>query len=383
MIEISTPIDPLFTGVCLTMRWPWKHQSSNEQLVVSWSQQTFAYVLSRLRADGLHEILKFGVERQGADSLDDFVRRLQALGLKGLEARVMLRPEQYQILQIAAPAVAPEELRSAARYQIKEMLDAHVDDVTLDVMRVGGADQKGAGHLFVVAATNAVVRGVLELGDAMHWKVPVIDIQETAQRNLQSELAAREGRADRANAALVLVSGHQAVLTISANQELFYTRRFELPDDFFTASWGAATQATAVPVDLAGSFAPEVEYVPDYSVGDISYGNDPTDTPAVRSASEAASSGDSDKTQRFVVEVQRSLDVWSRSWSSMPLYGVRIYAGERSEELAKWLGTQLGQAVQFMDVSALFPGFEGGAVGDQAQCLPLLGVLMRTENRKL
>jgi len=251
-------------------------------------------------------------------------------------------------LQIDAPAVPPEELRSATRYQIKDMLKAHahVDDVTLDVMRVGdGQQQKGAGQLFVVAATNAVLREVLALGDAMHWNVAVIDIQETAQRNLQSALAGRDGRAGRANAALVLVDGHPTVLTISANEELFYTRRFELPEGFLAASWGHGS-------DAAG----------DYGAG---------------------TAGDDDKAQRFLVEVRRSLDLWSGYWASMPLDEMRVYAGERSEELSTWFGVQLGQTVLPMDVSGLFPGFEGGAESDKALCLPLLGVLMRTESRKL
>jgi len=362
------------------MRWPWKRQGSNEQLVVSWSRQTLVYVLARSGAGGVHQVLKCGVERQGADSTDDFVRRLQALGLKGYEARVMLRPEQYQWLQIDAPAVAPDELRSAARYQIREMLETHVDDVTLDVMRVGDGQQKGAGHLFVVAATNAVLRGGLDLGDAMNWTVSVIDVQETAQRNLQSALAARDGGADRANAALVLVDGQQAVLTIAANDELFYTRRFDLPEGFLTASWGHGDDAAAA---AANAFTPVDEYVPDYSVGGVSYGNDYTGTSAAQPASQAGGSMDDDKAQRLLVEVQRSLDVWDRSWSSMPLNGMRVYAGERSDELSKWLGTQLGQTVAPLNVNVLFPGFEGGAMADQAQCLPLLGVLMRTESRKL
>ena len=362
------------------MRWPWQRKGSGEQLVVAWSGQTLAYVLARSGADGMHQIFKFGVERQGTDSMDDFVRRLQGLGLKGLEARIMLRPAQYQLLQIDAPAVAPEELRSAARYQIKEILETHVDDVTLDVMRVGDGQQKGAGHLFVVAAPNAVLREVLALGDALQWTVPVIDIQETAQRNLQNALTAREGRTDRANATLVLVEGQQAVLTISANEELFYSRRFELPAEFLTDSWENGPEIQGETVD---SYTPVSEYVPDYSVGGVSYGNDYSDSRSALSTSVATGSRNDEKAQRFVVEVQRSLDVWSRSWSSMPLYGVSVYAGARSSELAKWLEAQLGQTVQALDISAFFPGFEGGAEGEQALCLSLLGVLMRTENRKL
>lgn len=42
-----------------------------------------------------------------------------------------------------------------------------------------------------------------------------------------------------------------------------------------------------------------------------------------------------------------------------------------------------GQAVVALDVKAFFPGFAAAAAADQALCLPLLGVLMRTESRKL
>lgn len=361
------------------MRWPWQRKGTSEQLVVSWSGQTFAYVLARARQDGTHEVLKLGVERQGDQSADDLARRLQGLGLKGLQAHVMLWPEQYQLLQIEAPAVAPEELRSAARYQIREMLQTHVDDVTLDVMRVGDGRQKGAGQLFVVAVTNAVLRGVLDLSEAMQWTVSVIDIQETADRNLQNALAARDGRADHASAALVLVEGHQAVLTISANEELFYTRRFELPAGFLADSWGPGAEA---PTSTISAFTPVDEYVPDYSVGGVSYGSDYSNARAAGPASVPAG-GNDDKAQRFLVEVQRSLDVWDRSWSSMPLDRVWLHAGERSAELSRWLAVQLGQKVLPLNVSAMFAGFEGGAAADRALCLPLLGVLLRTESRKL
>lgn len=349
------------------MRWPWNRQDSNDRLVVSWSGEVLSYVHARLRVDGLYEVLQFGVERQGGDSTEAFVRRLQGLGLKGHDARVMLRPEQYQFLQIDAPAVPPEELRAATRYQIKDMLKAHVDDVTLDVMRVGdGKQQKGAGQLFVVAAANTVLHEVIDLGDAMHWNVAVIDIQETAQRNLLSALVGRDGHADRANAALVLVDGHPTVLTISANEELFYTRRFEMPDGFLVASSGQGRDAVGESAIPNASFAP---------VGE--------EGRAVSSSTFAGPAGDDDKAQRFLIEVQRSLDLWSRSWASMPLDGLRVYAGEHSDAWSAWFGVQLGQTVLPMDVVGLFPGFEGGAESDKALCLPLLGVLMRTENRSL
>ncbi len=311
-----------------------------------------------------------GVERQGEDSRENFIRRLQALGLKGGAVHVMLRPEQYQLLQIDAPPVAPEELRAAARFQIREMVNVHIDDITLDVMQVGDGQQKGASHLFVVAAKSEVVREVIALGDALNWKIPVIDIMETAQRNLQSTLARVDGRLERADAALLISNESQAVLTICANEELFFTRRLDLPQGFLAMAWGG-TQDTVADV-ATDAYTPVSEYVPEYA-----------NTGATGPVTSTSNIGDAERVQRFLVEVQRSLDLWDRTWSSMPLSGLRVYAGQRSAELANWLGREMGQTVTAINLEGQFPGLQSFPMADQIYCLPLLGVLLRSETRKL
>ena len=87
--------------------------------------------------------------------------------------------------------------------------------------------------------------------------------------------------------------------------------------------------------------------------------------------------------KEFLVEVQRSLDLWDRTWSSLPLTAVRVYAGARSLDLAQWLTRELGQAVAPLDVTSFFSGLEAGTEGDIDACWPLLGLLMRTDSRKL
>jgi MSHA biogenesis protein MshI len=167
------------------------------------------------------------------------------------------------------------------------------------------------------------------------------------------------GHEGRASAALVCVEGQPAVLTISANGELFYTRRFELPE----ASLAGSPESTK-------SLAPLSEYMTDFS-GESASPKSSTDT------------ADDDQAKRFLVEFQRSLDLWDRTWVDLPLSSIRTYAGKRSEELSGWLTERLEQVVSPMDVNALFAGFEGGAAGARARCLPLLGVLKRVESRKL
>jgi len=356
------------------MRWPWQRSRSADQWVLSWSGQVLAFVHAKRLSEGTFQVLSMGVESQGGDDQGAFVKRLQGMGLKGAQATIMLRSEQYQLLQIDTPAVPPEELRAAARYQVREMLQTHVDDVTIDVMRVGDGQHKGSGHSFVVAATNQVVKEALDLANAVGCEVSVIDIQESAQRNLQTALTQGDGTLARANAALILDDAHQAVLTIAANEELFYTRRFDLPEGFLTGTWGQSIEVVA-PVD---GFTPVEEYVPDYAGVGTSYGQDYSDSRAPALAASGGTSADDERSQRLVVEIQRSLDVWDRTWSSLPLNGLRVFAGDRSLELAQWLTQQLGQSVTAMDVSTLFTGFEAARSQDQAMCLPLLGILLRT-----
>lgn len=359
------------------MRWPWQRQTSTDRLACGWINQTLGYVLARAQADGKFAILKLGSRVQGVDAPDTFASSLQDLGLRGLNASFMLGIDQYQFLQIDTPAVPPEELRSAARYQVRDMLQTHVDDVTLDVVRVGDGKQKTNPHSFVVAATNTVVRATMALADAMDCRVSVIDVQEMAQRNLQSALARLQGQPERANAALVLLPGQQALLTICANDELFYTRRFDVPEGFLTSSWVEAVIPATAQADV---YTPVEEYVPDYALGsDLGY--EPY-TPASGPTSEDNASLSADKAQRMVVEVQRSLDVWDRTWSGLPLAEFRVYAGARSKELAQWLTSQLGQRVIALEASSLFTGLDDAMLVAHPMCLPLLGVLLRTEGGK-
>ena len=159
----------------------------------------------------------------------------------------------------------------------------------------------------------------------------MIDIQGLAQRNLQSAQARREGRLARARAAIVLMDERYALLTISANEELYYKRRIDL---------GSAPQDNL---------------------------EDP----------------DGVAVQNLVIEVQRSLDLWERTWQDLPLDQVNVYAGQRTESWVRALAQPLAQPVSMLNVSSIFPGFEGGSDADLMLCWPLLGVLLRTESRKL
>ena len=354
---------------------PWQRKHTGERWVVSWANQSLCYLQARIGSDGLYHIRKAGVLQQGADSLDAFHARVGALGLDGGEVIALLSPGQYQLLQIDMPAVPADELRAAARYQIRDRVDTHLDDLTIDVMPVGDGQQKGAAQLYVVAAANTDLQAVSGLTQRQRWSLAVIDIQETAQRNLQLALLDADTRSGVAHAALVVdAGGKQALLTIVANGELFYSRRIDLPEGFMALHWSGADAAAAPVPDAPDSYLPVAEYQPDYS-GSASY-----DYSVSASASGTAfggSASDTERAQRLLVEVQRSLDLWDRTQSALPLRGLRVFAGERSEEMAAWLTRDLGQTVGVLDNHHRYPELMALAPEDAASCMPLLGVLLR------
>jgi MSHA biogenesis protein MshI len=348
------------------MRLPWARKFSRDRIMVSWDNQVLAYVRARGNLDDGLEILESGVEAQGVDTLDALLGRLNADHLRGCSVRFMLCPDQYSLLQVPAPTVPAEEMKSAARYQIRELVNIHIDDLAMDLIPVGDGQQKINPQVFVVATTNTIVRSLLDLAKAMEWSGNVIDVHETCQRNLQAALAQRDGTQTQAEASLVISADNKALVTISRDGELYYTRRIDLPEGFMTAEW---VKEEPVLANVPESYTPVVEYVPSYATATPSYD-------AV-----AAAPSTSDRNHRLVVELQRSLDLWDRAWSQYPLGRVWVYANERTAELAGWLSTEMGQTVTGMELESVFQGLQNMPVEHRNACVPLLGLLLRPESK--
>jgi len=328
------------------MSWFARRTAGSARLALALGDDAVAYALGSTTADGA--VRRAGVLRRGEDSPEQFQRRLRELKSVAGEVIVVLALPQYQLVQIEAPAVPPAELRAAARWRIKDLVDAHLDDLTLDVLRVGDDRPRAQQQLFVVAAQNpAIAKAASACSDA-GLPLAVIDIRETVQRNLQTALADRAGIDAQASAALV-VEGRLALLTISANGELFYTRRL---------AWDDTLLATR---EVAGH-----PLRADDHDGD---GHEP------------AWSSDFDSAPALEIELQRSVDVWERSWPNLPLAALFVHAGTRTDALVERLEPELALPVRPMRLESVFAGLDTLSPDDRDACLPVLGALLRNEAR--
>lgn len=137
----------------------------------------------------------------------------------------LLAGGEYQLLQVEAPNVPPDELKTAVRWRLKDMLDFHIDDATIDVLDIP-VDKSGASRahsMFAVAARNSMIQARQDLFAESSVPLTVIDIPEMAQRNI-SALMEPEGR----GLAMLSFDETGGLLTVTFNKELYLARRLEV-----------------------------------------------------------------------------------------------------------------------------------------------------------
>jgi MSHA biogenesis protein MshI len=185
-------------------------------------------------------LVQFAEERSwDAAEPKSLERVAREFGAKRFQCTTLLRPDQYQILLVEAPAVKPDELKSAVRWRIKDMLDYHVDDATIDVLDVPlppGLPQR-AHYMYTVAARNDVIRSTIDRFAAGAMPLQVIDIPDTAQRNIAARLEA-DGKA----VALLTFDTHGGLITVNFGGELYLSRRLDVTATQLAEAQGEARE---------------------------------------------------------------------------------------------------------------------------------------------
>ena len=158
-----------------------------------------------------------------AQLLEKAGRELHAHAYRSI---TVLAGGEYQILSVDAPNVAPDELKTAVRWRLKDMLDFHVDDATIDVLDLPvdpDAAARAQHSMFAIAARNSVIETRQKLFTDAKVELAVIDIPEMAQRNI-SALVEPPGR----GVAMLSFGEEGGLLTVSFRGELYLARRIDI-----------------------------------------------------------------------------------------------------------------------------------------------------------
>jgi MSHA biogenesis protein MshI len=220
------------------------------------------------------------IKRCGTRAIDDpkdIDRVAKELELDRYRCLTVLAPDEYQLLLVEAPNVPAPELKTAVRWRVKDMLDYHIEDATIDVLDIP-PDPAGAQRshsMYAVAARNEVIQRCIARFEAAHIPLAVIDIGETAQRNV-AELFEPPDR----GLAFLYVGASHASLTINYRGELFLARRIDVTiDQLLKASETVRDEArNRILLELQRSFDHFDRQFPHVGVAKLLLGPEPADT---------------------------------------------------------------------------------------------------------
>jgi len=270
------------------------------------------------------EVLLCESFRKEGDDVATLTRLRRQLNLDRYRCLTLLKRRDYQMFSVDRPEVPDAEVRAAARWSLKDLLDYPLEAATVDAVGVPAGDGGRKPQMLAIAARNEAVAATVRPFNEADIELIAIDVPELAQRNL-AHLLETEGR----GLALFGVDEDSATVTFTADGELYQSRRIEV------------------------------------SLGDFE--------------NEAAAESLYD---RVALELQRSLDHFDRQFRNVALSRVVVSPVPFRDRFVEYLAANLTLPVEVLDLEQVmdFPGVpELRDPLRQTQCLQLIGAAMRAE----
>jgi MSHA biogenesis protein MshI len=274
------------------------------------------------------EVTRCDSFRKEGEDTATLVRLRKKLQLDRYRCITLLKSGEYQIVQVDAPNVPAREAKNAVRWRIRDMIDYPVETATVDALFI--PQPEGAAgrtpQMLAVAAKNEVIAATVKPFNDADIPLEVIDIPELAQRNL-SRCLEPDGR----GLALLTLDELGALLTITCGGELYQHRRIDVT---------LGSIAGAAPGERGALY------------------------------------------DRLVLELQRSLDHFSRQFRHIAVAKVMVTPVPGAEDMREHLAASLDVPVAMLYLSEImdFPLIpELHEPERQAQCLALIGAALRKE----
>lgn len=269
--------------------------------------------------------------KEGSDALT-LARLRKEFELTSYRCTTLLRSGDYQMLQIEAPNVPVEEIKAAAGWKVKDMIDYPVERATVEVLTIptGSAALGRPASLFAIAARDETVRQRALIFEGAGIPLEAIDIPEIAQRNI-SALLESEGRA----LGVLCFDNQGGLLTVTLGGELLLSRFLDV---------------------------------------------------TLLQLVEARDDRRLQLLDRVGLELQRSLDFFDRQPNSMALTRLLIQTLPPGIGMLEYLANNLSVPVEVFDLESILDFGRVPALKDlqrQAQCLHMLGAALRDDTKTL
>jgi MSHA biogenesis protein MshI len=264
-----------------------------------------------------------------AESYSDVCGKIASeLDLRSMKSVLVLPPDDYSMLQVESPGVEPAELRGAVRWQIKDLIDFHIDDATIDLFALPEPKRAGvSGKLSVVAARNSLIQNRVDLLGGAGIEIEAIDITELALRNL-----ALLDKGDSGAHAFIYLSSGYGMIEIINESQLYLSRQIKVDlKDLEQASANAEAE----------------------------WGNPLLDN--------------------LVLEIQRSMDFYESQFGEGPVKRVSVMpsATDTIDGLLQFAQNNLEATVGKFELADMLDGMESVSLDTTTHCLVTLGGALR------
>lgn len=148
-------------------------------------------------------------------------------GLQSIPTSWLLLPEDYQLFLIESLPVAADEFHDALNWRVKSLLNYPIEEAVLDYFKLP-AKKKSSENFMVVAVAarmNQLIK-TIDMFKKTDLCLTTIDIPELAMRNLTAPI-----ENDEKSTAFIYFFEKIAILNITCQQTLYFTRRLNLPNE--------------------------------------------------------------------------------------------------------------------------------------------------------
>jgi len=301
-------------------RWFAPSLRKNGWLAVELDKNSARYAYGQPDAAGGKTRISFhGLRSIG--NAPDLQRLAKDLSFSRYNCIALLQPGDYQMLQVEAPDVPAAERKAALRWRLKDLLDFPPEEATFDLLDIPGDSAGRSRAVYAVAARSELIRTCVSRFDEANIHLSVIDVRETAQRNIASLCEEPER-----GLALLFVGESSSMLTVNFRKELLLARRIDI---------GRA--------QLSGE------------------------------------AGRADAIERIGLEVQRTFDLVDRQFPFVTISKLVLAPEPDDSGLLPYLQQNIGVRSSALDLAELFD-FEGPAapdLGAQWSMFHLLGATLR------
>lgn len=277
------------------------------------------------QAGGRRRLVTCEFYATGTEAEAELAQTIRKKGLRGTEVFAVLPPNAYSLFQVEAPEVAHEELKSAIRWRIKDLLDYHIDDAVLDIFDLPVSQRRsGPRMMYVVVAKRGLVQQRVDQLESLGLDIAAIDITELALRNVLAATGDTESFQ-----ALLYLPPHYGLIEIVQGDILFLNRRIEISGSDLEEQGGFGLQ---------------------------------------------------EQLDSLVLELQRSLDYHESQFGLGAVPSISVIAPEsRKLQLQALADESLAAKVRLLDLSGFMDGLDGVEPDVLYRCLPAVGAALRSD----